>query len=144
MIGSMVPIGDGRSVERVTLRQLASIREIVWAWEVLRMKRKTLAFGIFFVLLVIGACSVGWAQQVQGSFTGQVTDSSGAVIGGAQVTAVERDTGFTRSAATLADGSYLIPLLPPGHYRLEVQAAGFEKTMTGAVQKIGRASWRGR
>ena len=103
------------------------------------MKRKTLAFGIFFIFLVVGACSVGWAQQVQGSFTGQVTDSSGAVIGGAQVTALERDTGFTRSAATLADGSYIIPLLPPGHYRLEVQAAGFEKTMTGTVQLLVNA-----
>ena len=52
------------------------------------MKRQILALGIF-VLLVVGACSVGWAQQVQGSFTGQVTDSSGAVIGGAQVTALD-------------------------------------------------------
>ncbi|HYA25663.1 MAG TPA: carboxypeptidase-like regulatory domain-containing protein [Terriglobales bacterium] len=103
------------------------------------MKRKTLAFAIFFFLLLVGWFSAAWAQQVQGSFTGQVTDSSGAVIGGAQVTAVEQDTGFTRSAATVADGSYEIPLVPPGHYRLEVKAAGFESTMTGTVQLLVNA-----
>jgi len=103
------------------------------------MKRTILASAIFSFLLLAGWCSVARAQQVQGSFTGQVTDSSGAVIGGAQVTAVEQDTGFTRGATTVADGSYLIPLLPPGHYRLEVQAAGFEKTRTGTVQLLVNA-----
>ncbi len=103
------------------------------------MKRTILASAIFSFLLLAGWCSVARAQQVQGSFTGQVTDSSGAVIGGAQVTAVEQDTGFTRGATTVADGSYLVPLLPPGHYRLEVKAAGFEKTMTGTVQLLVNA-----
>ncbi|MGA2857376.1 MAG: carboxypeptidase-like regulatory domain-containing protein [Candidatus Sulfotelmatobacter sp.] len=103
------------------------------------MKRTILASAIFSFLLLAGWCSVARAQQVQGSFTGQVTDSSGAVIGGAQVTAAEQDTGFTRGATTVADGSYLIPLLPPGHYRLEVQAAGFEKTRTGTVQLLVNA-----
>ena len=103
------------------------------------MKGKTLAFAVFFFVLLAGSCSGAWAQQVQGSFTGQVSDSSGAVIGGAQVTAVERDTGFTRSAATLGDGSYQIPLLPPGNYRLEVKKAGFESTITGTVQLLVNA-----
>ena len=103
------------------------------------MKRTILSSAIFSLLLLAGWCTVARAQQVQGSFTGQVTDSSGAVIAGAQVTAVEQDTGFSRAAVTHEDGSYLIPLLPPGHYRLEVQAAGFEKTKTGAVQLLVNA-----
>ena len=96
-------------------------------------------FAAFFCVFLLVWCSVAGAQQVQGSFTGQVTDSSGAVIAGAQVTAAEQDTGFTRSATTLSDGSYEIPLMPPGHYRIEVQAAGFEKTMTGTVQLLVNA-----
>lgn len=103
------------------------------------MRRRTLAFAIFFFTLLKWWCSVGWAQQVQGSFTGQVTDSSGAVISRAEVTVVEQDTGFTRTASTQEDGSYAVPLLPPGHYRLEVKASGFESTKTGVVQLLVNA-----
>ncbi|MGA2876975.1 MAG: carboxypeptidase-like regulatory domain-containing protein, partial [Nitrososphaerales archaeon] len=71
------------------------------------------------------------AQQVQGSFSGTVRDQSGALIPGVTVTALEVDTGLTRSSVTPEDGSYTIPLLPPGQYRLAAAKAGFEKTIQG-------------
>ena len=40
------------------------------------------------------------------------------------VTALEVDTGLTRSSVTPDDGSYTIPLLPPGQYRLAAEKAG--------------------
>jgi Carboxypeptidase regulatory-like domain/TonB dependent receptor-like, beta-barrel len=66
------------------------------------------------------------AQQAQGSIIGTITDATGAAIAGVKVTAVEKDTGFTRSAATHQDGLYEIPLLPPGHYALSAGKEGFK------------------
>jgi len=81
---------------------------------------------------------VGWgvssrAQQVQGSITGAVTDQTGAFVPGVSVTAAEVDTGLTRTAVTAEDGSYNIPLLPPGHYRLTAEKEGFEKVVEGPI-----------
>jgi hypothetical protein len=64
-----------------------------------------------WIVLLTGAAQ---AQTFQGSFAGTVTDTTGAVIPRALVTAAEQNTGLTRSAVTLADGSYEIVLLPPG------------------------------
>jgi hypothetical protein len=66
------------------------------------------------LILVMGGSIPAGAQTFQGSFSGTVTDPSGAVIPGSTVTAVELDRGFSRSAVTLDDGTYQIALLPPG------------------------------
>ena len=65
------------------------------------------------ILLLVGLRTSARAQTFQGSLTGTVTDPSGAIIVGVQVTAVEQATGFSRSATTGDDGSYSIVLLPP-------------------------------
>jgi hypothetical protein len=61
-----------------------------------------------------------------GSLTGTVTDSSGARVRSATVTATRADTGQTRTATTGTDGSYRFDQLPSGSYVLEVEAAGFK------------------
>ena len=82
------------------------------------------------------------AQQVQGSFTGTVTDQSGALVPGVTVTAMEVDTGASRSTVTLQDGSYTIPLLQPGRYRLMADKAGFEKAIQGPINLLVDANPR--
>lgn len=67
------------------------------------------------------------AQQITGSLRGTVTDPSGAVVQNAIVTATQADTGLGRSTSSRRDGTYLLPELPVGHYRLEVVAKGFSK-----------------
>jgi Carboxypeptidase regulatory-like domain len=61
-----------------------------------------------------------------GALTGTVTDSSGAVVPNANVTATNVDTGQARTAKTGADGTYNISLLPPGKYRVMFEAMGFK------------------
>ncbi|MGC1617340.1 MAG: carboxypeptidase-like regulatory domain-containing protein, partial [Candidatus Acidiferrum sp.] len=56
------------------------------------------------------------AQGIAGSIRGTVVDSSGAVISGAKVTAVQTETGLERNATTDAQGVYVIVELPIGHY----------------------------
>jgi hypothetical protein len=52
-------------------------------------------------------------------------DPSGAVVPGAVVTITEKDKGFSRTATTSNDGSYEIPLLPPGRYAIGAKKEGF-------------------
>jgi len=72
-------------------------------------------------------------QQSKGSFTGLVTDQSGGVVPDAKVTASEQDTGFTQTVATSRDGSYTIPLLPPGRYTITVEKQGFSQFSEGPI-----------
>ena len=99
--------------------------------------RRVAQGGLCAILALLVGQYVGLrAQQVQGSFTGTVRDQSGALIPGVAVTAKEIDTGLARSSVTQEDGSYTIPLLPPGQYRLSAEKAGFEKTIQGPIRLL--------
>ena len=65
-----------------------------------------------------------WAS-VGGSISGTVKDPSGSVIPNAEVTIREINTGISYHAHTDGKGYYTLPVLPVGHYDLDVQAAGF-------------------
>ena len=60
-----------------------------------------------------------------GSIGGRVTDPSGAVVPGAQVTARQTDTNLTRTATTDAEGRFRFPYLKVGRYEITVQREGF-------------------
>jgi hypothetical protein len=60
-----------------------------------------------------------------GSIQGVVTDPSGAVLNGAQVSATNNLTGVSTQAATSDSGTYLVPLLQPGPYKVTITAQGF-------------------
>src|SRR5262249_30093675 len=59
------------------------------------------------------------------TITGQVTDSQGAVIVGAKVTATNKDTSLARSVNTTSTGNYTLPNLIAGTYNVKVEAAKF-------------------
>jgi hypothetical protein len=82
-------------------------------------------------LCLVGANLALRAQTFQGSFSGTITDPSGAVIAGASVTALDQDKGFMRTVVTGNDGTYTFPVLPPGRYRLTAQKGGFERLAQG-------------
>ena len=65
------------------------------------------------------------AQNTAGTVVGHVTDSSGAAIPGAQVTVTSLDTKEIRTATSNGAGDYTFSLLKPGHYSVNIQAAGF-------------------
>src|SRR5260370_18223205 len=64
-----------------------------------------------------------------GALKGTVTDPSGSVVPGVTMKVTSNETGQTRTAITQSNGTYLVPLLPLGEYRLETSAKGF-KTVT--------------
>jgi hypothetical protein len=85
------------------------------------------------LLLLLSVLLPAAAQSDRGAIAGSVTDSSGAVVPHAKVTATNVDTGETRRAVTAADGRYLVPELKAQPWRLTVEAAGFK---TAAVENI--------
>ena len=72
--------------------------------------------------------------------TGVVKDTGGGVLPGAEVTATQTDTGLKRTTVTDANGSYTLPNLPVGPYRLDVNLTGFKQyTRTGIVLLVNDA-----
>src|SRR5499426_1774870 len=99
------------------------------------MKSLLGAFSLAAFLLLAGASAS--AQQSTARLSGRVTDQSSGVLPGVTVTVTQTDTGFTRTDVTDANGSYVLPNLPPGPYRLEVSLTGFRSyAQTGIVLQV--------
>jgi hypothetical protein len=103
------------------------------------MTGKTL--GALVVLLgILSATSVTrlWGQsQAAAQISGIVSDTSGAIVPNAKVTATHVDTGLVRRTTSNVDGFYVVPNLPVGSYTLEVQATGFATyVQTGIVLEV--------
>src|SRR5581483_9163009 len=66
-----------------------------------------------------------FAQGEKGAISGTVTDSSGAVVTGANVTITSVGTGAARTTTTNETGFYVVSNLAPGDYEITVAAKGF-------------------
>ena len=89
------------------------------------MTRQLVRYFVGFSLAAFFLTSAALGQTVTGSITGQVTDPSGAVIVGANVTAVNVGTSVKTATQTNASGAYTIRFLPIGTYTVTVEATGF-------------------
>jgi len=84
----------------------------------------------------------GFSQAITATLLGTITDSSGAIVPNAAITATEVATGVPRKTASNQDGIYTIPYLPPGAYRLEVEAKGFKKVVRDRIELTATVSTR--
>src|SRR5436309_4826832 len=101
------------------------------------MKHQAKQFALAGLLMAAINCGVVWAQTTA-SVSGSVKDPSGAVLPGVEVTMTQTDTGLKRSAVTDETGSYVLPNLPVGPYRLEATLPGFRThVQTGIVLQVG-------
>ncbi|HEX6717895.1 MAG TPA: carboxypeptidase-like regulatory domain-containing protein, partial [Pyrinomonadaceae bacterium] len=92
------------------------------------------ALGFFSVLaLALMMSSVAFAQTGTSSLRGTVTDLQGRAVQGAQVTITNVEKNFTRTQNTNDDGLYTFTSIPPGLYRLEVEAKGFKKAAISEI-----------
>ena len=72
-------------------------------------------------------------------FSATSSDTSGAAVPGATVTATNVDTQFTRTTTTDESGQYAVRLLPLGNYKVDVTLDGFKNfSQTGIVLEVGR------
>ena len=86
--------------------------------------KKVLQYGVLAVLMLVCG-SAGFAQSQNGSISGVVTDASGAVVAGAQVTVTSVQTGAVRTTVTTGGGDYNVQQLPPQDYKISVASTGF-------------------
>jgi len=91
------------------------------------------------VLVILLTGAPAWAQAgANAQISGAVKDTSGGVLPGVDVSVTQTDTGLKRNAISDADGSYVIPNLPPGPYKIESTLQGFRSFIqTGIVLQIG-------
>jgi hypothetical protein len=113
------------------------------AYEVHSMIRKMGSVLVFALLLASGF--VLEAQTHRGAIRGRVEDPSGAVVRGADVTAVNEATNETRTTATGDSGAFAIAELEPGSWRIEIAAPGHKthvQRLTLEVNQERRADAR--
>src|SRR5438046_4690586 len=72
--------------------------------------------------------------QAVSQISGTVKDDSGAVVPGVEITATQTETGARRTAMTDESGSYILPNLPLGPYRLEASKAGFRSYVQTGIE----------
>ncbi|HZU43802.1 MAG TPA: carboxypeptidase regulatory-like domain-containing protein [Terriglobales bacterium] len=101
-----------------------------------RVFARSIRFSAVVVLCLLAA-DAAFGQSYRGLIRGAVHDPSGAVIAGATVTATHSATGLSRSARTGADGSYVLPELAAGQYRVKVEAKDFAPAVTTVVVEVG-------
>lgn len=82
--------------------------------------------------LTIGV-SLSWGQGGLGSITGTVADTSGAVVPGVKVSVTNKGTGQAREVLTAQDGTYVVPLLPPGNYAITASKTGFNTVTRSGI-----------
>src|ERR1043166_6747101 len=105
-------------------------------WRIMKLK-----LFVFFVLvsgMTLLSTNV-WAQATA-QITGTIRDASGAVLPGVEVKATQTQTGVTRMTISNETGSFVLPNLPTGPYKLEAALAGFRTYVQNNLVLQGNAN----
>ena len=90
--------------------------------------------GVVSVLVFMS--TIVWGQATA-QISGTARDQSGAVLPGVEIRATQTETGITRDAVTNETGSYVLPNLPIGPYKLEASLPGFRSyAQSGIVLQV--------
>src|SRR3954471_24699874 len=99
------------------------------------MSVKSATWSAIFAFLTALFCT---SQTEQGTITGVVTDSSGALVEGAKVTAVNTETQVSAFSQTNNQGNYTFPFLSHGSYSVTVEKSGFSlNRVDGVSLRVG-------
>ena len=99
----------------------------------MKLSLRWFGFGVALAAILL-AVVIAQAQITYGTLLGTVTDPSDAVIPGATVTVLAVGTGQTFTATTSEQGTFTIPNLPQGFYRVTIEREGFSKYVNESVQ----------
>ena len=101
------------------------------------MARRSSLFGLVIVLFLSSFAVVG-AQQGVGSIRGRVTDEQKGVLPGVAIIVTHAESGTIRETTSGDDGTYLVPGLIPGPYKISAQLSGFSRlTQEDILLRIG-------
>jgi hypothetical protein len=105
---------------------------------VLSLKR----FRYIFSILVLSLSPSLFGQAVNATLLGNITDSTGATVAGAKVTATEVTTGLIHESVTNESGNYTFPDMPPGKYSITAESKGFKKDTHQNIDLLTNSSTR--
>ncbi|MGO9337813.1 MAG: carboxypeptidase regulatory-like domain-containing protein [Terracidiphilus sp.] len=98
--------------------------------------------GLMLALAVLLALpAAGFGQTFRGGISGSVTDQSGAVVPGAQITAVEAATNTSYKTVSSSAGEFSFANLPLGSYTVSVVASGFKSEKVDKVPVTAGATY---
>ena len=89
--------------------------------------------GLATLLLLFLSASTTSAQGLLGTIAGTVTDSTGAIVVGATVTAKNPATNFAVTTATQGNGLYQLPNLQAGTYTVSISQPGFQTVVNSQI-----------
>src|SRR4029453_10183353 len=87
--------------------------------------KKSCHTGLLMALALLLALPTASMAQARGQFSGTVVDQTGAVVGGATLTATSERTGDVRTTVTDAEGRFVITGLIPSTYTLKASFGQF-------------------
>ncbi len=85
--------------------------------------------------------TVAMAQQMAGTVSGTVADTSGKALSGVSMQLRERETNRLRTGASSASGDFLFSETRPGEYTLEVQREGSRKYLRSFTVGVNQELW---
>ena len=92
-------------------------------------------------ILQAGVASRLNAQTPTATLSGTVSDISGAVVAGAEITLTNSDAGLSRTTHTDDKGRYSLTNIEPGTYEVRAEHSGFKVTIQkGVVLGVGGAT----
>lgn len=106
------------------------------------MKNRAITRFLLVISAALCLAACGYAQQQTAELTGQITDSSGAVVPGAMVTISNSAHGIKVKVTSNSSGIYIAPLLPPADdYEITVSKAGYQQlTRSGVTLQVAQTA----
>ena len=101
-------------------------------------RQRVYRFSAISTVFLMFLSSLIWGQVQNGTVSGQVLDSAGAIVAGADVTLTSSATGLVLHNQTNDDGLYIFPQLTPGDYSVTVERAGFAKSTSTLTLTVGQ------
>ena len=94
---------------------------------------KLFCIAVFSLTLAGLLSGAAMAQTTRGTFLGTVSDETGGILPGVEVTVTNLDTGATRLAISNDEGRYRMVEVPPGNYEISAALAGFTTAVRSGV-----------
>jgi hypothetical protein len=99
-------------------------------------------FRYMFLILFLSLAPAVFGQAVNATLLGTVTDSTGATVAGAKVTATDSATGLIHESVSNESGNFTFPDLQPNTYSVTVEAKGFKKDIHKNIELLSNSSTR--
>ncbi len=103
--------------------------------------RSTFSSHLFAFVVLLNLSGIGFAQSFRGGIAGLITDQSGAVVSGAQVTAIDTATNSAYQSVSSSAGEFALTNLPLGEYTVTVAANGFNNRKVNKVTVLAGVNY---